>query len=80
MADIRLHVTPGGTTEQILVNGVDIADACVGYTLRAHVGEMPHLEVDMIVLHPAEVDGDAEVTVPPDTVEALIALGWTPPE
>ena len=80
MATAKLTVTPLGKNEHVEVNGVDVAPGCRGYTLRAEVGEMPTLTLDLPLLEGAEVDGDVQVLIPEATRQTLIALGWTPPD
>lgn len=79
MAAIALRVTPGGTNDKIVIDGRDVSRACRGYTLRAEVGCLPELTLDLVVIRPGDIDGEAEVIVPGETATALVALGWTPP-
>lgn len=77
---IRIVPSFAGTKDVVEIDGQDLANACRGYTLRAHVGHVPELELDLFIIAEAnEVNGEVLVIVPDRTREALINLGWTPP-
>lgn len=63
----------------IRVGGYDIAPAVAALTLKARVGEVPTLKLEL----PAGMfmfDGDdVQVRLAPAQADALVALGWTPP-
>jgi phage protein D len=68
---------PGGT--QVELDGVDIAGAVTGVSLRIALTDRPTAVLD-VVLH--ELDTELErprVTVPDKTRDLLVRLGWTPP-
>ncbi|CAM5622444.1 hypothetical protein [Streptomyces aurantiogriseus] len=68
---------PGGT--QVELDGVDIASAVTGVSLRIGLTDRPTAVVD-VVLH--ELDTELEhplVAVPEKTRDLLVRLGWTPP-
>ena len=67
-----------GPTGTITVDGHDISHCVRGFTLTADVGHLPALDLD-VVLHEADVDGQALITIPARTAVLLTALGWTPP-
>ncbi|MFW3459691.1 hypothetical protein ACN24K_01690 [Streptomyces microflavus] len=50
-------------------------------TYRAEVGEVPSLELELLVHDVTRLSSkDTEILLPDRTVQTLIALGWTPPE
>lgn len=68
---------PGGT--QIELDGVDIANAVTGLSLRMGVDSLPEVTLG-VMLH--ELDTELEhprVNVPDTTRDLLVRLGWTPP-
>ena len=68
---------PGGT--QIELDGVDIAHAVTGLSLHIGVDNLPTAVFDVAL---RELDTDLEqprVTVPDETRDLLVRLGWTPP-
>lgn len=73
----KLHLTPGGFGSEIEVDGQRIPHVRSVH-LDAKVMELPSLTLDLL-LHEVEIDGVMNVTVPDETRDALIALGWTPP-
>lgn len=64
----------GGT---VTVGDHDISDAIAGLTLHAGHGQLPSLEVDLVLLTGEVAAG--EVDIPESTEAALLALGWMPP-
>ena len=74
-ARIRLG-EPGLAT--IEIDGQNVSDAVVGYRLDGRVGQRHQLTLDLL-LHTGEVDGQAQVHIPPATAALLVDLGWTPP-
>lgn len=74
---VRLLLGSDGAAA-VEVNGVNVANAVRSLNLHARPREQEltlHLHVDETV-----VDGEATVVVPQATRDALVALGWTPPE
>lgn len=63
---------------EILINGTEFAKSITGLTLKAGVGLVPQLDLSLL-LYEIEVDGDVRITVPSDSRDKLLALGWTPP-
>lgn len=63
---------------EIVVDGTDIANSVTAITVRASVGEMPRLELELMVPE-IEVEGEVRVYMLDGTREGLLALGWTPP-
>ncbi|MFD4912841.1 hypothetical protein ACFWNR_06415 [Streptomyces virginiae] len=66
---------------RVLVDGVDIARGLVGLHLRMGVGEIPQLDLDLKVIDVTRLGSvETEVALGAGVHEALVALGWTPPE
>lgn len=76
-------VQTGLGTWSIKVDGHEIADAVRRGSASLDLGgdaDIPVLSVDLVA-YPASVDApDALVRLPDATRDALVALGWTPPE
>lgn len=69
-----------GTGSKVEIDGQDILNGIRGFTVCARVGQITAVEIDMPVLKATTVSGEAYVFLIPETVAALVALGWTPPE
>ncbi|MGW1616369.1 hypothetical protein ACWCQZ_44375 [Streptomyces sp. NPDC002285] len=68
---------PGGT--QVELDGVDVASAVTGLTLRIGINDRPTAVVD-VVLHELDTELESPRVVVPDKTRALLVrLGWTPP-
>lgn len=67
-----------GPTGTVILDGQDISHCVRGFTLTADVGDLPVLDLD-VVLREGEVEGQAVVHIPARTAELLTALGWTRP-
>ncbi|MFE2140196.1 hypothetical protein ACFXA3_00250 [Streptomyces sp. NPDC059456] len=66
---------------RVLVDGVDIAQGLAGLSLRMSVGMIPRLDLDLQLIDVTQLGSiEAEVMLTRATHEALVALGWTPPE
>lgn len=66
---------------RVLVDGVDIARSLTRLTLRMGVGEIPELDLGLQVIDVTQLGSiEAEVLLGAGVHEALVALGWTPPE
>lgn len=80
--EIKL-VTPGPKREeydQIVVDGKDLANFVRGFTLKAGVGRIPQLILDLVVIDATKVGAEhVEVYMEPDTAALLERAGWTPP-
>lgn len=66
----------------VKVGDHDLSNATRGVYMRADVGEITKVELDLAIIETQQVDvADADVIVSlrPGVHEALIALGWTPP-
>lgn len=66
---------------RLVIGGHDISNAVRAFVVRGGVGELPTLELDLSVHDVTRLESvEMEILVPPATRDALIALGWTPPE
>jgi hypothetical protein len=77
----RLQITAPdgiGATAQVHIDGRP-AQGLTNLTVTFDAGQPVLAELDL-VMTPVQVDVDAEVTLVPETIAQLIALGWTPPE
>jgi hypothetical protein len=77
---LRAILTPGlgpGTTLE--VNGHDITKTVRSMTLTAEAGNFVTAEIDVVVFD-AEINGEATIQLPEATHDALMKLGWTPPD
>jgi hypothetical protein len=75
---IQLDQLGSGTVE---VDGTDLADALRGIKVSAEPGSPAQvtLNLGVIELHSLDLE-QAEIIVPGEVREALIVLGWTPPD
>lgn len=76
-----VKLSSNGMVHTLLVDGVDLSHGLRGAQLTLAAGELPTLTVDPLI---ADLDGadlgQAHVVVTEHAVEALVALGWTPPK
>lgn len=63
----------------IVLDGTDVSTGAAGITLHAKPGHVPTLTVDVVLLDGAGISAEADVVVPAETHDTLVALGWTPP-
>ncbi|MBD2900759.1 hypothetical protein amrb99_97680 [Actinomadura sp. RB99] len=81
MTPRRVTVTPGALAHRIAINGTDISAAVSDATITLRAGDVP--EVDL-TLHTYEIDRmdlpNPQIHIPAETRDALILLGWTPPD
>lgn len=76
--DVGIEVN--GPTGHVSVGGEPIRGVRA-LTYRASMHEMPSLELELAVHDVTRLNSkDTEILLPDETVKALIALGWTPPE
>lgn len=70
----------GPTSASVLIDGHDIANGCAGLTLTMGVGQVPTVNLDLLILATTEIqDVQARILIPDATRDLLIGLGWTPP-
>jgi hypothetical protein len=65
---------------RVEVDGHDISKAVSKATLWLSGGEPPELDLELRVFESQRIEAaEAEITIPAETHDALVALGWTPP-
>lgn len=74
-AKLRLDAAGRGTVE---IDGRELPGVR-GLTLTAEYGHTPTLELDL-ALYDVSTVAEARIVIPDQTREALLALGWTPPD
>lgn len=74
-----VHITSDGVAGRVHVDGKDISGACIGVNLHLRSTHLAEAQLDLRIDR-VDVDGITTVRVPQSTYEALVALGWTPPE
>lgn len=80
MTDRKIEISAKANgTGTVHVDGHDLSTSLRGFRLTGEAGQMPILELDLIVYDHAAVGAEAEVTIPATTRETLITLGWRPP-
>lgn len=75
---MHLQLALGRVGGTVLVDGVDISQALTGITLKASADE-PHEVTLRLAMDRVDATVEAAATVPRETRDALVALGWTPP-
>lgn len=73
----RLVLT--GDTAVVEVDSVDLAAVTRSVQVHAAPGERPRLLLDL-PLHQITVEGETQVAVTERVAQALISLGWAPPQ
>lgn len=79
---MRAEITVDGTGRdgRIVLDGHDVSRGVRGFALRAEIGRVTELELELSAVDGATFDGEVRLVIPEGTREALIALGWAPPE
>ncbi|MEY9876631.1 hypothetical protein ABH931_006141 [Streptacidiphilus sp. MAP12-33] len=76
---LQITPLPSGPGIRFLLDGHDIANHIVGYTLRHRAGERPSIQVELLP-HVFEAQPeDVDVELAPEVAELITRLGWTPP-
>jgi len=75
-----MRITTRGATGTVEVDGVDLSTGVRGLTVKLGVGQLPKVELDLIVLELDLDSDDTRLIIPEATRAALVALGWTAPE
>jgi hypothetical protein len=65
--------------EHIEIDGHDLTKGVWSLDLTCRAGEIAELRLGLPLLRGLDLAGNAQVTVLPETHDALVALGWTPP-
>lgn len=78
---VRLHVGYNGSSlHKIILNDEDVSDGFNYCCIEMRAGHIATMTLDAPIIDHGWVGGEAEVQIMPATREALIALGWTPPD
>lgn len=78
--EVTVEITQtGANTGTITINGIDISNAVQGIAVELSVHDIPrvHLHMSPGTLRPLTIRTSKVTT---DLRDALIALGWTPPQ
>lgn len=76
-----VEITMDGVRGRVVVDGQDLSKGVRGFALRGGVGEITALELDLNLIDVTRVSSTStEILIADEASEALIALGWTPPE
>lgn len=68
---------PGST--KVALDGNDISKLVTGVTVTYAVGELPRVDLDVLVFVAGSAADLAQVHVSDETKMLLMKLGWTPP-
>ena len=69
-----------GIVGRVSIDGHDISKAVRSITFHGDVGMYPRVTLDLHIHDVTTVSSqDTELLIPDATMDALIALGWTPP-
>ena len=76
----EIEVSGAGRGGRVVLDGADVSKGVRGLTIRAGLGQVTQVELDLSVFDVTEFESDAvQILIPDHTRDALIALGWTPP-
>ncbi|MFE2021313.1 hypothetical protein ACFW9O_25025 [Streptomyces sp. NPDC059499] len=76
--DIKVDSSSMGS---ITVGGTDISKGVSAITWRSSLDEYPSMELELRVFDVTTLSSeDTEILIPEETAQALIAIGWTPPD
>jgi hypothetical protein len=80
--NVRLHAGYGNNAilHKIVLDDVDVSNGFNFCQLTMRAGDLAVLELGAPVIENGWVGGEVAVQILPATREALIALGWTPPQ
>ncbi|MGN9802067.1 hypothetical protein [Micromonospora sp. L32] len=77
---MRAEIEIGGKGfGRVVLDGNDVSNGVRALQISSAVGEVPRLELDVVVVEDLRFDGEVRVVIPDATRETLEALGWTPP-
>lgn len=75
--NVKLSVDATGRGK-VEVDGQDLKGVR-GFTLNSEVGCLPQLTLDLHI-YDVSTFAEADILVPRDVADTLVALGWTPPQ
>jgi hypothetical protein len=72
--------TTGVGTYRLTLDGTDISNAVQAVDVSLKPGQLPGVTLHLRVFEVGAGELDhSQVVIPPETVEMLVGLGWTPP-
>lgn len=71
---------PAAYDGTIKVDGIEVKQAVRALDVRARVGDLISVTLDVMAMAGARFSGSAYVGIPTETAELLEVLGWTPPD
>ena len=69
----------GAVAAGVTIDGVDVSRMIRAVSARVAVGDLPRVQLDMVLGSVAHTLDGAAVSVDHDTAQLLVRLGWTPP-
>lgn len=77
----HVEIQHEGLGGRVVVNGMDISSTVRGLKWESEVGSVPRMTLDLRLFDVTTVGSpETEIFLPTETRDALIALGWTPPD
>jgi hypothetical protein len=77
---VRLHVGhDGATIHKIVLDDVDVSNGFNYCSVEMRAGQLATMTLGAPVIEHGWVGGEVGIQILPETREALILLGWTPP-
>jgi hypothetical protein len=83
MSNHAITITPGEWPggARIRLDDTDISNAVRGIDVSMEAGNLPQVTVELRIDEIRRIDSEhAVVLIPSSTRDALVALGWTPPQ
>ena len=79
--NIKIKLGELGFDSTIELDGTDLSHAVRRIDVSAQPGNLTQVTLDLGVVEVQRLDAEkADVLIPDDAKDALIALGWTPPQ
>jgi hypothetical protein len=75
---ITTEVSPTGQGP-IVLDGHDVSRVVRGFTIKAHVGEVTRMELDVTPPWLVAFNAMARIEITPELRAIMLAAGWTPP-
>lgn len=76
-----VDITMEGSRGRVVIDGNDISKGVRGFSVRGGVGEVTSLELDLNLIDVTRVSSTStEILISDGASEALIAMGWKPPD
>jgi hypothetical protein len=76
-----VDISMDGPHGRVIVDGLDLANAVQAITWQSDARSCPRMELELRIIDVTKLSSkDTEILIPDATAEALIALGWAPPD